>query len=59
MKADIESKCPATGTNIKLTVSPEKIESLEPEDAAISLVIPSAADACSSIRNSFCMKYFL
>ena len=56
--AIIESKCPASDVIVKLTVSPEKIESMEPGNAVISIIIPDESDACCNVRSAFCNKIF-
>jgi alkylmercury lyase len=56
--AEVESKCPVSDVNIKLTVTPKKIEPLEPAEAAISIVVPEASDACRNLRSAFCNKTF-
>ena len=38
--ADIESSCPSTGEAVRLTVSPEGIESAEPAGAWLSVFLP-------------------
>lgn len=52
--ARVESTCPATGTKIRLTVTPDGIESLEPADAVMAIAIPEMPQACHGIRESFC-----
>jgi hypothetical protein len=51
-------QCPVSDVNIKLTVTPKKIEPLEPAEAAISIVVPEASDACRNLRSAFCNKTF-
>ena len=52
--AQVESTCPVTGTKIRLTVTPDGIEALEPAAAVVAIAIPEAPQACHSIRESFC-----
>lgn len=51
--ARVESRCPVAGMPIRLTVTPERIEALEPEEAVVSLVLPEKA-ACCDVRGTFC-----
>ncbi|MEE9216845.1 MAG: organomercurial lyase [Anaerolineales bacterium] len=44
--ADVESICPATGERIRLRISPIGIESVEPQDTVVSVVIPGTSAAC-------------
>ena len=44
--ADVESICPATGERIRLRISPTGIESVEPRDTVVSVVVPGASAAC-------------
>ena len=52
--ARVESTCPVTGTKIRLTVTPDGIEALEPADAVMVIAIPETPQACHGIRESFC-----
>jgi alkylmercury lyase len=52
--AEVESTCPVTGTKIRLTVTPDGVEALEPADAVMVIAIPEAAQACHGVRESFC-----
>jgi alkylmercury lyase len=52
--AYVESPCPVTGTMIKLKVTPESVEFLEPASAVVSFVIPEKAKTCCDVRGSFC-----
>jgi len=49
--ARVESPCHGTGVPVHLTVEPDKITSVDPATAVVSIVTP---DACSSIRTAFC-----
>ena len=42
--AKIESKCPFTGEIISITVSPTKVEKIEPVNAVVSIVIPEVKE---------------
>ena len=52
--ARVESTCPVTGTKIRLTVTPDGIEALEPPEAIMVIAIPETPQACHGIRESFC-----
>jgi alkylmercury lyase len=53
--AQVESTCPVTETKIRLTVTLDGVEALEPVDAVMAMAIPETAQAChNSIRDSFC-----
>jgi alkylmercury lyase len=49
--AQVTSPCQATGTPIRLTVTPEGVEQLDPPEAVVSLVTPKANP---DIRATFC-----
>jgi len=52
----VVSTCPATGTQIRLTETPEAIVNLSPEAAVISARSPGeAADPCK-VREGFCLQ---
>ena len=44
--AEVESICPATGERIRLNISPTGIESVDPLETAVSVVIPGSSAAC-------------
>jgi alkylmercury lyase len=50
--AQVESRCPVSRERIRLTVTPERIEHLEPASAMVSVVIPE--ETCCNIRSTFC-----
>jgi alkylmercury lyase len=52
--AQVVSSCPATGTAISLTVSPERVEHLDPTSVVLSLLIPKGCATCCHIRDTFC-----
>jgi len=56
LTAYVESQCHVTGSKINLKVTPNRIEELDPSNTVVSLVIPTASDACCDIRGSFCDK---
>ena len=49
--ARVQSPCHGTGVPVHLTVEPDKVTSVQPATAVVSIVTP---DACSSIRTAFC-----
>ena len=50
-RARVESPCHATGTPVRVEVSPSGVERIEPAEAVVSLVRPRAGE---SIRARFC-----
>ena len=50
-RAQVQSRCPQTNNPVTLTVTPQGVVSLEPEDAVISLVSVAAE---GDIRSAFC-----
>ena len=42
--AEVESTCPVTGQEIRLTVAPDHIESSSPGGIVVSIIIPGEAD---------------
>src|SRR5438046_565653 len=50
----VESPCPVTGKKVRLTVTPERIDGLDPMDAVVSLVVPEATTCSHDIRGKFC-----
>jgi alkylmercury lyase len=53
-RAEVTSRCPVSGATIRLTVTPETIERVDPATAVVSIVIPAAAAACCNVRDAFC-----
>lgn len=51
LTARVTSPCHATGAPVRLTVEPDKVTSVEPATAVVSIVTP---DAPASIRTAFC-----
>lgn len=47
----VESTCPATGRLIKVEVTPERVESVDPSSAVVSLVRPDRVD---DVRTEVC-----
>jgi alkylmercury lyase len=50
----VESACPVTGENIRLTVSPEKILEFHPASAVMSFLRPEAAKIQEDVITHFC-----
>ncbi len=56
----VESTCPITGETVRLKVTPDGVESLEPGGAVVAIAIQQNPEACHSIRDAFCDHvYFL
>lgn len=49
--AHVVSRCAATGATVSLTVTPSAIHEVEPQDAAVSLIMPQNT---TDIRHAFC-----
>ena len=49
--ARVESRCAATGAAIQLVVSPEEVSFVDPQQVAVSLVMPAAG---GDFRQAFC-----
>ncbi len=47
--AEIESTCPVTGANIRLTVSPDGPSDVNPVETALSIVIPGVMSGCDAV----------
>ena len=47
--AEIESTCPVTGANIRLTVSPDGPSDVNPVETALSIVIPGGMSGCDAV----------
>jgi alkylmercury lyase len=52
--AHVASRCPISGAWVQLTVTPERVEDLDPVDTQVSVVVPDAAAACCDVRGAFC-----
>lgn len=53
--ADVVSKCPSTGTEVRLRVSPNRVEAAEPADVVVSLLSPDHCDvAGDGVISTFC-----
>jgi alkylmercury lyase len=54
LSAQVTSRCPVSGSSIQLTVTPEQVLDLDPEEAQVSLVVDVAAECCSNVREDVC-----
>lgn len=52
--AHVESTCPVTGAQIRLTVTPNGIERFSPSGAVMSLVAPQANQIRENVIRNFC-----
>ena len=52
--ANVTSTCAVTGESIRLTVSPARIEAIQPPDVVISFLMPDANELRNNITASFC-----
>ncbi|WP_372341132.1 alkylmercury lyase MerB [Geomonas paludis] len=52
--AQVESRCPATGTPVRMTVTPTGVIGPSPAGVTISMVAPPMQAGCCNVRNSFC-----
>ncbi len=52
--AHVVSMCPATGTPIRLTVTPTRIEHLEPASAVVSVRLPGEETNICSVQEDIC-----
>jgi alkylmercury lyase len=53
-RAEVRSRCHATGIPIRCSIGLDAPEMVAPAGAMISLVVPRQADACCDVRGSFC-----
>ena len=53
-RIEVASTCRASGEPVRLTVSPEAVESAEPPELAVSFVVPSEEAARADVITSFC-----
>ncbi len=55
MTAEVESRCPATREKIRLTVTPERVETYSPPSTTLSIIIPQTkAASVGEIWMAFC-----
>ena len=52
--ADIESSSPDQGSTVRLTVSPERVERVQPVGARMSFLLPDAAAVQKDVVSTFC-----
>ena len=52
--ASVESLCATTGSRIHLTMSPDRVEYVQPEDTVMSFMIPAPAGVKKSVVAHFC-----
>ena len=53
----VSSICPQTGESIELTVSPTAVESVRPQSAVLSLLVPDVESSSRDVISTFC--YFV
>jgi len=53
-KAGVESNTPTPGITVSLSVTPEGVERLDPEEAQMSFLLPDAAAVQKDIVTTFC-----
>ena len=52
--AQVKSKCPITGNEVRFSIGPDGIKHLNPATAVVSIVIPEASQTCC--RSNFCSQ---
>ena len=52
--AEVESTSPALGDTVRLTVTPEQVEHVDPIDAQMSFLLPDAAGVQKDVVTTFC-----
>ncbi len=52
--AAVASICPVSKAEIRLTVTPEGVDDIEPSDTVMSFVMPGAAQCHEDVRGAFC-----
>lgn len=60
-QARITSRDPESGETVRLVVSPERVESVEPKDAVVSFLVPDAElfrTSAANVRAQFCHFVF-
>ncbi len=53
---EVASACPASGAEIRLTVTPEGVAAVGPESTVLSFVTPKPAGMRAELREVFCAK---
>ena len=54
LSAQVTSRCPVTGSSIRLTVTPEQVLDLDPGATHVSLVVDVAAECSYNVRQDVC-----
>ncbi len=54
LSAHVRSRCEVAGRTIRFNVTPHRLVDLDPPDAVMSLVLPSASACCYDLRGTFC-----
>lgn len=57
--ADVRSRCPVTGAELRLTVTPEGVEAVEPEALWVSFPPPTSASTADITGTFCCHVHFL
>jgi alkylmercury lyase len=52
--ADVVSACQASGASVRLSVSPEALESADPAELQVSFVLPQAEELRADVITRFC-----
>lgn len=52
--ARVSSLCPVTHAEIRLTVTPDGLEDVEPSGAVMTFVMPESGSHCADLRGAFC-----
>jgi len=55
--AEVKSTCPATKTSIHARITPDKVETIQPPEAVVSIALPKVSEksiVSAEIRNTFC-----
>jgi alkylmercury lyase len=55
LAADVSSRCPVTGTMVRLIVQPDGIADLQPAGAVVSIPLPDEP-SCACTRDAFCAQ---
>lgn len=52
--ARVESSCAATGARVRVAVSPNAIEMVEPAGAVMAIIVPETSEVRCDVRHAFC-----
>jgi alkylmercury lyase len=58
-EARVESSCPVTGTEVRLTIGPEGVQVAEPSALQVSFPAPASTDTADIIASFCCHVHFL